>query len=209
MPKLPINPQQFVDQAKRLENWFYDQGFDQGFKDKSLVIPAGAIAGICFLGFMWINSIGGKVAQAKEQILHMESRAKTVAEYREILALWTKAKGDALLPANKDAKTWLQEQVALISRDTNIELVASNQAGAPKSFGQISWQDGSFELRGSYHDLGRFVARIENSKPFIGIADLGFQRMGEMQAGGKILLAVRLEVFTLMESPPPAAAKSG
>ncbi|MBI4669231.1 MAG: hypothetical protein HY747_08600 [Elusimicrobia bacterium] len=193
------------DYFKKAEDWLYASGFDDGFKDKALQPPFIALVVALMAAFYLVREGAGQAAVVKSLAAEAGSKVKMIEDYRYARSLWVGMTKGLFLPQDKDAREWMHNQVTSMAKAANIEIVSSNP-GELVALGKLRWQQASFEISGSYHDLGRLVASIENSRPFLGIASLSINKPVQSEGAGtdKSGLAIRLDTFVLMENSQPA-----
>ncbi|MBI2069260.1 MAG: type 4a pilus biogenesis protein PilO [Elusimicrobia bacterium] len=197
MAKLEINKQS-------VENWLYENGFETGLKDKSLQAPLiVAVVGV-FLGWFLIKSSTSKIATASALANDAQVKSQIAEEYRQVAVGWGEFSKTMFLPPDKDPKDWLSSQISSYAQGSGVEVIAANPSGEAVNTGSLIWQQGSFELRGSYHDLGRFMADLENSRPYVGVTDFSLKR--DLSSEGNAKPSVRLTAYVFLSGA--AAAKA-
>ncbi len=196
---------------KTIQEWLCDNGFEQGFKDRVLIAPV-VIAAVLLLAGLHYSRLAGRRRQAAATaIAKIQANSKAVDQYRDLMFSWNALRKESFLPEGNDPVEWIQVQVSSYARSVSMEIVSFNPGGA-QSQGNLKWQQGVFEIRGSYNNLGRFMASIENSRPFIGVTNMSLGRAASQQgAGGDFFGAVtaRLDMFVFMEGASVANANSG
>lgn len=203
--KFKIKIQQFIT---LLQEWLGSSGFEQGWKDKDLVAPVAVAVALLLAGFWFGAKASARRQAALARIGIMETAAQSMEQYRSLTALWAAIKQNDLLSAGKDPTDWIQVQISSYAKSENMEVVSFSPGGS-QSLGSLKWQHGSFQIRGSYHAIGRFIARVEDSKPFLGLSSFSLSRnFGRGSEGEGVVITAQMDIFALMETAP-AASKSG
>jgi len=141
-----------------------------------------------YFGYHTLHVRPGKaLATVHEQL----EEARREQELRKTLASSLKTlqqKRQHLAP--KAEPEWLLQEVGRLAKEVGIEVVSLSPQASRKS-GELSAFSVSLQCRASYHQLGRFLSRIEHHNPFIRVDELSVEpnRAAGDEAGVRLLLS--------------------
>jgi|GEM_PF-5932931 len=185
---------------EKLKNWLYECGFEQGLKDKDLQKPF-IIFGVVLLGlYFWISMSGRTIKTVQNQIVEEQNRSKLVEDYNMALRQWDTLGRDIFVPKATDSREWVQKQITAFAAESGVEVIAL-EPGSPQSAGSLTSEQSKLTLQGSYHQIGGFIAKIENHKPFVGISNFQFVKANSDNGNqGNKSLTVTLTLFVIKEA---------
>jgi len=107
-----------------------------------------------------VNESIGKEDMLKKKIASMN---QTVSSYEK------------KLPTEREMPTILEE-IARMARDTNVKIIGISPLGFKANTGgeKMPYQEApiSITARGGYHEIGKFINKLENGSRFVSIADI-------------------------------------
>lgn len=129
-------------------------------------------------------------AQIKEEIKKEET-------LKRLLSIDVKIKGYDKFAAKTDDASWLIQIVNASAKESGVALVsmAPQQVETGENFSKLVLR---VEARCSYHELGKFVSRIESDSHFIKIADLNAQSQDRTRlqgSGNKLSVLISLVAY--------------
>lgn len=121
--------------------------------------------------------------------------AEKQAALKEIADLENRLRSYEPLLSKTRQADWIIETVSRLAAETGLSLVSAtpqNFLGENTEFQKISL---SVEAGGGYHNLGRFVEKIENYRPLIKIVNLRVSRANLQGASGNLQLTLSLAAY--------------
>lgn len=150
------------------------------------------------------DSIEEKIAAAKAKIARKPKLLAEIEEIKEILAQYEKK-----LPREKDIPVLLEELTEIVEL-AEIEFVSIR----PKETSPIEELVGKKEeglylrlpieikMRCSFHDLEKFLFRLENTRRFVKVVDIEIKGSADEEKGHEVGLTI--EVYMYQEAVPSA-----
>lgn len=179
--------------------WFEARGFERGLKDKDLQKPIIALACVVVGSYIWMTLSASQVKSASEQIVEEQNRVKMIQDYAAVSQLWSSLGSDMMAPRGEDAKVWIQKEMAILANEVKVEVVTLEPVGS-ETLGALVREESRLTIQGSFHNIGRFVSKIENHKPFIGISTFQFTRGDNFDPDHGRILPATLTIFVFRET---------
>jgi type IV pilus assembly protein PilO len=147
-------------------------------------LHGGVIALVLLVGFYFLvygprnkekASLASEVKQLEEEL----DNAKAVAELRPVLEKQIQEMGDKLayyerrLPDEKEVPRLLVELRRAVEEE-GVQLEAL-KAGDPENRGTYTTVPFDVEIVGGYHEMGKFVNRLESGERFLAVDDLSVE----------------------------------
>ncbi|MBI4064474.1 MAG: hypothetical protein HY401_09285 [Elusimicrobia bacterium] len=203
-----------VVNLQKIEDWLYDNGLENGLKDRALAGPLAVCAAIFLLSVIWMQQSAASIGRVRGAVAALQAKSQLVGQYQNLTSTWSQVtRRGVLVAADQDPQQWIASQLSSYANDTGMEIVASNP-GQSVNLGPLKRHEKSFSLRGRYDNLGRLLAKLESNRPFIGISRLNISKTTPSAAVSGAndktfgLLSVEVSVFTLTENSEGAAAGS-
>lgn len=146
-----------------------------------------------------------QLLKAEMMVKHLTQQQAEFAELRDKLAAVAQD-----IPLEND-QTWLSRQINAISVQAGVGDVSQRFMPAAAGAGSLdaefktTYAEKTWEIRMQcgYHELGKFLARLEGANKFLEITDISIE--GNEPAGQKIVLLIRYLVRKNLEAKPAAA----
>jgi len=188
-------------------------------KRKQLVLVAvGTVAALWGLGFGLIKAqrdglarAATEQAKAEAKLQEMRQALKRAAVVEASLAEANQAlAGREVSLATGDLYSWMVNTIRKFQKDygSNVQipqLSPISSQGPVEVLPEIPYQQARMQVGGSarYHELGRFVADLENAYPLMRVANLSLELNRSPAPGDREKLAFKMDLITLVKPSQP------
>lgn len=171
-----------------------------GYKLKTIIVSIGVILFVAIIGMKFIYQ------PAKKKIGGIESIQRKEEERSKLLSQVSKQQKDierhrSRLSENKSVSYFIN-QITKLANESNVEVISIN----PESLQRENYYQKlplTLGTKATYNQLGQFISKLENSKEFILIETMSFERAEEVKVDSSDEIKVRanltVSLFCSME----------
>jgi Tfp pilus assembly protein PilO len=177
-----------------------------------VLITAAALAAV-FLGLIRLQAdrirrIQSDTQEAQNKLTQMQQRIRTADQLEQSLADAAQqlATLEDAMAAPQDQYAWILNTIRRFTLPYKIEIPVVNQPvpGETSLLPKFPYQQASVSLSGTghYHDIGRFLADLENQFPHFRLVNLSLDPVSSLIPDVKEVLEFKLELVVLIRPNP-------
>jgi len=176
------------------------------------MVTIGAIAGLGWglikSQYEYLGSLAEKKVTTQKKLAQVEQAVKHIKQIEEDLAENRKTLSEQERDvAEGDLYAWVINTLRKFKADYKVEIPQMSGISGPSEMTLLPsfpYKQASITVMGSahYHDLGQFIADLENAFPHFRLLNLGIEVTPTAGTGEPEMLSFKMEIVTLVKANP-------